>query len=117
MAKAKQGDHFSCTECGLVVVVNEACGCAAAEIVCCETRMAKGKLAADKARKKAPVKAIPSGAKAVKTVNASPAAARKAPAKVVAPVKKAPAKVVAPAKKAAAKVVAPAKKAPAAKKK
>lgn len=89
MAKAKQGDQFSCTECGLVVVVDEACGCAAAEIVCCEMPMAKGKLAAGKARKKATAKAIPSGAKAGKTVKASPsgkggsktkAAAKKAPA-------------------------------------
>jgi hypothetical protein len=110
MAKAKQGDIFSCTECGLVVMVDEACGCAAAEIVCCEMRMAKGKLAADKARKKAPVKAIPSGAKAGKMVNASPT--KKGGAKTKAAAKKASAKVVTPAKKAA-----PAKKAPAAKKK
>lgn len=57
MAKAKQGDYFSCAECGLVVVVDEVCGCDMAEIVCCEAPMEKGKLAANKARKKAQAQA------------------------------------------------------------
>lgn len=90
MAKAKQGDLFSCTECGLVVVVDEACGCAAAEIVCCDVPMAKGKLAADKARKKAALQAAPpksrcgrmGAGKAAKAKSAKPkATAKKTPAK------------------------------------
>ena len=75
MAKAKQGDYFSCAECGLVVVVDEVCGCDMAEIICCEAPMEKGKLAANKARKKAEAqtatktvakKAVKAPAKAVK---------------------------------------------------
>jgi len=54
MAKTKQGDLFSCTECGLIVVVEQGCECGATELICCEQPMAKGKLAAAKARKKAP---------------------------------------------------------------
>ncbi|HLA27310.1 MAG TPA: hypothetical protein VJZ49_05395 [Syntrophales bacterium] len=90
MAKAKQGDLLSCTECGLIVEVYEACGCAAAEIMCCEAPMAKGKPAADRARKKAAAKAAPSAAKAGKAVAASKAV--KASAKPKAAAKKAPAK-------------------------
>jgi hypothetical protein len=87
MAKAKKGDLLSCTECGLVVVVDEACGCAAAEIVCCDTPMAKGKLAAAKAKKKAAA------------ITVSP---KKGSAKVVKAGKAKSAKPKAPAKKAAA---------------
>ncbi|MEW6334019.1 MAG: glycosyltransferase, partial [Thermodesulfobacteriota bacterium] len=54
MAKVKKGEYLSCEVCGLVVVVDEACGCAAVEIICCETAMAKGKPAAGK---KTPAKA------------------------------------------------------------
>ena len=54
MAKVKKGEYLSCEVCGLVVVVDEACGCAAAEILCCEKTMAKGKPAA---KKKTPAKA------------------------------------------------------------
>jgi len=36
MAKAKVGDKLSCGVCGLVVTVDEACGCASIEeLVCC----------------------------------------------------------------------------------
>jgi hypothetical protein len=92
MAKAKKGDYLSCDVCGLVVVVDEACGCAAAEILCCDKPMGKGKPA---------VKKMP----AAKTVKAS----AKKPGKAVA--KAAPVKVNA---KKSAKTVAKAK--PAAKK-
>jgi len=89
MAKAKQGDLFSCGECGLIVVVDQACRCASTELICCEQPMAKGKLAADRARKKAAADPPKSGC-----------ASKKAPAKK-APEKKVTAKKV-PAKKAAA---------------
>lgn len=107
MAKAKQGDLLSCAECGLIVVVDEGCGCAAAEIVCCDAPMAKGKLAADRARKKTAAKAAPSAAKVGKAVAASKAV--KASAKPKAAAKKTPAKK-APAKKAPAKKTAKAAK-------
>lgn len=117
MAKAKQGDVLSCKECGLVVVVDEISGYAEAAIVCCKQPMAKGKLAAAKAKKKAVAKAIPaSAAKALKA--ASPvkgkakAAAPKAATKATA---KAPAKAAKPAPKKPVKAAA--KKAPKAAKK
>ena len=43
MAAAKtatKGDTLTCTTCGLVVVVDEMCGCAEAhEVICCEQPM------------------------------------------------------------------------------
>ena len=54
MAKAKKGDYLSCDECGLVVVVDEACGCATAEVTCCGEPMASGKAAANRATTMAP---------------------------------------------------------------
>jgi hypothetical protein len=59
MAKAKKGDKLSCTVCGLVVVVDEACGCATAEVLCCKKPMGKGKPAAKAGKKAAPVAAKP----------------------------------------------------------
>jgi hypothetical protein len=73
MAKTKQGDSLSCSVCGLVVTVDEICGCAETLVVCCDEPMAKGKLAADRARKK-------KGAMASKKV-APPKKAAKAAAK------------------------------------
>jgi hypothetical protein len=72
MAKAKKGDYLNCEVCGLVVVVDEACGCAAAEILCCKKPMTKGKPAvkkkpaakAVKAPAKTPVKAATKAASA-----------------------------------------------------
>ena len=91
MAKTKQGDSLSCLVCGLVVTVDEVCGCSETVVVCCDQPMAKGKLAADKARKKAAVTANPSRAvKAMKAGGAAraktspPKAGAKMPAKPVA---------------------------------
>ena len=53
MAKAKKGGYLSCDVCGLVVVVDEACGCASADVLCCGKPMASGKAAANKAKKTA----------------------------------------------------------------
>ena len=92
MAKAKKGDVLSCYECGLIVTVDEGCGCATTEISCCEVPMERGKAAAAKAKKKAAAKAT---SPAPKVAAAKP----KAPAKK-APAKKPPAKKpVAAAKK------------------
>ncbi len=74
MAKAKKGDVLSCDVCGLVVVVDEACGCAATEILCCKKPMAKGKAAA---KKKSAAKAVAAPAKTL-----TKAAAKATPAKV-----------------------------------
>jgi hypothetical protein len=37
--KVKTGDTLNCEVCGLVVVVDEECGCAVTEIYCCEEPM------------------------------------------------------------------------------
>ncbi|MCX5842292.1 MAG: hypothetical protein NT022_00825 [Deltaproteobacteria bacterium] len=75
MAKLKKGDALTCEVCGLVVVVDESCGCAVGEIICCKTKpMAKGKAVADKAKKKkAAAKASARSAAAKKVVKAKPA--------------------------------------------
>ncbi len=62
MAKVKKGDVFSCNACGLIISVDEACGCATTELVCCDEPMARGAAAAAKARKSAG----PASKKAVK---------------------------------------------------
>ena len=42
--KVKQGDRYSCDVCGLVVSVDEACGCVdACDIICCGEEMKAGK--------------------------------------------------------------------------
>jgi hypothetical protein len=92
MAKVKKGDALNCEVCGLVVVVDEACGCAAAEILCCEQPMVKGKSAA---KKKPAAKAVAAPAKIAKK-----AAAKATPKKINA---KTSAKTAAKAKPAAKK--------------
>jgi hypothetical protein len=87
MAKAKKGDYLSCDECGLVVVVDEACGCATAEVICCGEPMASGKAAANKAKKKAAA-AKPAAKPAAKAKPAKAAAKAKPAAKKPARAKK-----------------------------
>jgi hypothetical protein len=41
--RKKKGAQYRCGECGLVVVVEEPCGCAACELVCCEVPMKEAK--------------------------------------------------------------------------
>ena len=79
MSKVKTGDTLNCEVCGLTVVVDEECGCAVAEIICCEEPMVnKGFLAPKKkalavtaAKKKAAIKKVKPTAKKKK---AKPAA-------------------------------------------
>ncbi len=58
--KVKEGETYSCTVCGLRVVVDEICGCTSVHpIICCEKKMKKGavkKTAAKKPAKKAAAK-------------------------------------------------------------
>ena len=84
MAKVKKGDSLSCKACGLVVTVDEACGCATADlIICCDKPMTRGKAAATQAMKKA-------GAKRPAAKKAAPKAkpAKKAVAKKTKPAAK-----------------------------
>ncbi len=89
MAKAKKGDLFSCETCGLILAVEDPCGCPTCAVICCGQPMGKGKAAANKARKKAaepkpkatavktaPEKTAKVSAKSAKTA-ASPKAAPK----------------------------------------
>jgi len=46
---AKKGSKYKCEECGLVVVVDEACGCATCDLICCGVPMKEVK---PKAKKK-----------------------------------------------------------------
>jgi hypothetical protein len=36
---SKKGEKYQCEECGLVVVVDDPCGCETVELVCCEVPM------------------------------------------------------------------------------
>lgn len=65
MAKLKNADLLSCAECGLIVTVDQACGCVACDIICCGQAMGRGKLAAGKARKKMAAAANPAPQKQV----------------------------------------------------
>jgi hypothetical protein len=45
---AKKGAKYKCEECGLVVVVDEACECAACDLICCDEPMKEMKPKAKK---------------------------------------------------------------------
>lgn len=82
MSKVKAGDVLSCEVCGLAVIVDEECGCAIADIICCDEPMEnKGpkppKKAAAAPKKKAVVKKAKPAVK-------KPAAPKKAVKKPVA---------------------------------
>lgn len=37
--EARKGDAYTCEVCGLVVTVDEDCGCETCDLICCETQM------------------------------------------------------------------------------
>jgi len=87
MSKVKPGDVLNCEVCGLSVIVDEECGCAFADLICCEELMInKGprppkKAAAAPKKKTAVKKEKPAAQKpAVKKALPKPAAKKK-PAK------------------------------------
>jgi hypothetical protein len=55
---SKKGEKYKCEECGLVVVVEDPCGCESVELMCCEAQMSPVKEAA-KAKPKAKSKTKP----------------------------------------------------------
>jgi hypothetical protein len=82
MAKAKKGDRMGCNVCGLVVSVDEACGCETAEIICCDKPMVKKRAAAaKKPQAKAPAKAAAKAKAKAKPAAKKPAAKKPARAK------------------------------------
>ena len=56
MAK-KKGEKYECEECGLVVVVEDACACEPCDIVCCSVPMKPVKEVKAKTKTKAKPKA------------------------------------------------------------
>jgi len=48
----KKGEKYECEECGLVVLVEDPCGCEACELVCCEKPMKPVKATKAKAKPK-----------------------------------------------------------------
>ncbi|KUG23329.1 hypothetical protein ASZ90_006899 [hydrocarbon metagenome] len=81
MVKARYGDVLSCEVCGLTVIVDEECGCASVDIICCEepmvhTGVSKLKLLQTAAEPKKRAKA-----KKAKTVKKKAPKAKKKPVK------------------------------------
>lgn len=36
-----KGDRYKCDECGMVVLVEDECGCSACDLICCDVPMKK----------------------------------------------------------------------------
>ncbi|MGC8816252.1 MAG: hypothetical protein ACP5PX_00310 [Candidatus Hadarchaeum sp.] len=49
---AKKGERYQCEKCGVVVAVEEDCGCAVCDLICCDVPMKKVTAPAKKAKKK-----------------------------------------------------------------
>lgn len=75
MSKVRPGDVLSCEVCGLSVIVDEECGCAIAELICCEEPM-------ENKGQKPPKKRV-AAKKAVKKAVKKPAAKKEAATKAV----------------------------------
>ena len=56
MGKTQKGAKYECEECGIVVVVDEPCGCEPCDLLCCGVPMVELK---PKAKAKTKVKAKP----------------------------------------------------------
>ncbi len=54
MAKGKKGTKYKCEDCGVVVVVDEPCGCKPCDLMCCSVAMVetKPKKTAEKKKKR-----------------------------------------------------------------
>jgi hypothetical protein len=53
VAKKNQGAKYKCEECGVVVVVDEPCGCEPCDLVCCGVPMVEVTTKAKTKKKKA----------------------------------------------------------------
>ena len=83
MAKVRSGDVLSCEVCGLTVIVDEECGCATIDIICCEEPMVHTGVSKMKL-----LQAACSGAEKKAAVKKVKAAKKKAPKAKKKPVKK-----------------------------
>ncbi|HNY50391.1 MAG TPA: hypothetical protein PLV50_00520 [Smithella sp.] len=100
MSRAKVGDVLSCEVCGLAVIVDEECGCATIDLICCEEPMVNMGPAKPKKVVTASAPKKKTAVKKSKTVPKKKPAAKKAKAPVKKAVKKAAKK---PVKKAGKK--------------
>ena len=55
---SKKGERYKCEQCGLIVLVEDACGCQTCDLICCSAPMKPVKLAAS-AKPKTKSKAKP----------------------------------------------------------
>jgi len=65
MARVKEGDFYGCKECGMVVCIEDPCGCSSCEIICCDEPMKKKAGTARKKKVLSKAKAAPRKVKAV----------------------------------------------------
>ncbi|MCW4045460.1 MAG: hypothetical protein NWE94_08100 [Candidatus Bathyarchaeota archaeon] len=49
---SKKGEKYKCEECGIVVVVEDPCGCEACDLICCSVPMKPVKAAKAKSKPK-----------------------------------------------------------------
>jgi hypothetical protein len=98
MSKVKTGDVLSCEVCGLAVIVDEECGCATIDLICCEEPMINTGVSKIKQIQAA---AAPKKKAVVKKVKAAPKKKPAAKKKVVKKTAKKPVKK--PVKKAVKK--------------
>jgi len=84
MSKVRAGDVLSCEVCGLAVIVDEECGCATIDLICCEEPMVntgvskiKQIQAAAAPKKKAVVKKVKAAKKKTPAAKKAKAVAKK----------------------------------------
>ena len=53
---AKKGDKYECSTCGVVMVVEDPCGCSECDVICCGAPMKPVKTATKAAPSKTPTK-------------------------------------------------------------
>jgi hypothetical protein len=53
----KKGEKYKCEECGLVVLVEDVCGCSDCDLICCDVPMKPVKETKAQTKSKAPEKA------------------------------------------------------------
>ena len=49
----KKGDKYKCDECGMVILIEEPCGCESCELICCSQPMKQVKVSEKKPAPKA----------------------------------------------------------------
>ena len=76
MAEVHKGDKYKCEDCGIVVVVDDPCGCTACDLVCCGAPMVEVK---PKSKPKTKAKAKPKPKKKTKKKPTKKAAAKAKP--------------------------------------